>query len=110
MDFNDLIQRAKTIPIDQMRREEGGYFECVLTRENIDLLSPILETFFGPPFKPAGDKPSAKASDYTKNFGGIMVQQTLYYAEKDGVAHCAMLWPWNNGLHVTLKMAKGLVS
>ena len=45
----------------------------------------------------------------TKNYGGIQKQQTLYYKDRDGVADCAMIWPWNDGSRSTVKMAQGVI-
>jgi hypothetical protein len=52
---------------------------------------------------------SLKAQKVTKNFGGIQTQQTLYYVDRGDISDCAMVWPWNDGKHVTIKMARGRI-
>jgi hypothetical protein len=40
------------------------------------------------------------------DFGGIMAGQTLYFTKQaDGVIF-AMLWPWQDGIRITLKAGK----
>lgn len=107
MSFSSLVTSVKALPLDELRKESEGYLELVLATEELTHLYPILESFFGPPFKPAGVKPSRTVSDYVRNYGGIQAQQTLYYVERDGAASCAMIWPWNNGARATIKLAMG---
>ena len=107
MTFAELMRDIKSIPLDEIREEGEEYFECVLGRKHLASLYPFLELFFGPPFKPPGIKPTGAADDYTKNYGGILTQQTLYYTERDGLSHCGMIWPWNTGERATVKLALG---
>jgi hypothetical protein len=39
-------------------------------------------------------------------FGGIRDGQTLYFGNEDKYSLFAMLWPWQDAEHITLKMAK----
>jgi len=40
------------------------------------------------------------------SFGGIRGDQTLYFiSDADGII-LAMLWPWGDGSHITLKLVK----
>ena len=109
MIFNELVTRLKKIPFDEIRKEYQGYFEFVISTHYLVHLYPILEGYYGVPFKPAGIQPSDKAASVTKNYGGIQKQQTLYYKNQDGVTDCAMIWPWNDGSRSTVKMAQGVI-
>ena len=107
MNFNELTGALKNIPFDEKRKEFEGYFEFVLLKQELLRLYPVLEKYFGVPFKPAGVAPSRKAQDYAKQYGGIQKQQTLYYRERAGLSSCAMVWPWNDGSRATVKIAQG---
>ena len=107
MNFGDLTRDLKNVPFDEQRKESEGYFEFVLSSKHLLHLYPILEKYFGVPFKPAGVAPSRKAQDYAKQYGGIQKQQTLYYLECKGLSNCAMVWPWNDSSRATVKVAQG---
>ena len=106
MNFTELVGLLKEIPCDEMRKDSEGYYEFVISCQNLDRLYPILESYFGAPFKKPGASPSQKAKDVSKRYGGIQKQQTLYYVERDGLLHCAMIWPWGDGTRATVKMAQ----
>lgn len=105
--FSDLSRKLKKLPIQELRKESTGYLEFVLSAENLIHIYPLLEEYFGPPFKPAGVQPSPQASGYARRYGGIEKQQTLYYMENGALANCAMLWPWQDKTNTTVKVAQG---
>ena len=106
--FQTLIDRLKDVPFDELRKQYEGYFEFVMQTRHLPQLYPILESYFGPPFNPAGIDPSAPANDIAGRYGGIQKQQTLYYLKRDGLSSCAMIWPWSSGSRVTVKLAQGI--
>jgi len=110
MTFVELVGQLKKFPFDEIRKEADGYFEFVVSVKHLMTLYPLFETYYGVPFKPAGIAPTSKAQDVTKNYGGIQTQQTLYYASRGTISDCAMIWPWNDGNHATVKMARGMIS
>lgn len=111
MTFPELIKNLKKIPFDEIRKEYEGYFEFVVSVKHLLSLYPLFEGYYGVPFKPAGIAPTPKAMSVTRNYGGIQTQQTLYFASRpEGVSDCAMIWPWNDGQHATVKMARGKIA
>ena len=109
MNFADLVREAQSLPLEQVRKNTYGYFECVIPVDQEKKLNPILERFFGPPFKPKNVAPNAQAKIISYDYGGIEKHQVLYYTEKDGLSNCAMIWPWNDGRLATIKVAQGEV-
>ncbi len=109
MIFQDLVENLKKLPSEEVRKEAEGYYEFVIGAKNLPLLYPVLEIYFGVPFKPAGIAPSDQAKDVTKRYGSIQKQQTLYYLYRDGLSNCAMIWPWGDGSRSTVKVAQGVL-
>lgn len=109
MTLPDLVKALKKLPFDEIRKEYQGYFEFVIKVDALGSVYPLFAEFYGTPFKPAGMAPSPKAQQITKNYGGIQAQQTLYYVNREGLSDCAMIWPWNDGKHATIKMAQGKI-
>ena len=105
--FSELTARLKSLPVDEWRKEAPAYLEFVLSAHHLSGIYPLLGDFFGPPFKPPGVAPTAEASRRASAYGGIEKQQTLYYLEKDGLSHCAMIWPWRDHTRATVKVAQG---
>ena len=109
MTFIELVKLLKKLPFDEIRKEYEGYFEFVVGNQHLPLIFSHFEDYYGLPFKPAGMAPNSKAQNLTKNFGGIQTQQTLYYSQREEHLDCAMVWPWGDGKHVTVKMAQGKI-
>lgn len=107
MTFSELTSDLKTLTLEERRKESEGYFEFVLLSRELLHLYPVLEKYFGVPFKPAGVAPSREAQDYAKQYGGIQKQQTFYYVKRAGLSNCAMIWPWGDGSRATVKIAQG---
>ncbi len=108
-EFPELIAQLKQLPHDEFRKEENGYIEFVLSVKKVSMLYPLLEGYFGAPFKPEGAEPSREAQDRAETYGGVEKQQTLYYKESGGLSSCAMIWPWNDKVRLTIKVAQGKV-
>ena len=110
MTFDELVQKLQSIPVDEERSRSEGYLEFVLSSRHLIHLYPVLEKYFGPPFKPPGISPTKEAQAHTRSYGGILKHQTLYFFKRDGLANCAMIWPWGDNSRVTVKVAQGIVS
>ena len=106
MSFNELLQEVKRIRAEQIRYEFTNYFECVTGVEFIRELCQVLEGRFGPPLKRAGQDPTKEAKRCAESLGGIQKNQVLYFLEKEDLLNCAMLWPWEDGTRVTVKIAQ----
>lgn len=106
MEFDKIKAEVKSADLETTREDKEDYFEAVLKTGAISALAKILESIFGPPAWPSREKLSKEADKIIKNFGGIRKGQTLYLACQDGVTVFAMLWPWQDGERVTIKMAR----
>lgn len=107
--FEGVVAQLRQLPREEIRKDGPGYVEFVMGVKDLRQLYPLLEDFFGPPFKPAGVVPSKEAQKRTVPYGGIEQQQVLYYKEEGGVSSCAMIWPWRDDVRATVKMAQGSI-
>lgn len=94
------------VPCQEMRAREAHYFEIVVAKETLGQVNVILESYFGPPLKPAGRPASSEASERAKPYGGVQSNQTLYYQLRGKISELAMLWPWGSGQSITVKIAR----
>ncbi len=106
MQFYELIKEIKEVVFDTLRADRGDYFEAVILKDGLPELSFRLERLFGLPLWPPKNKLSAKVKNAIKDFGGIMQGQTLYFYEQNSCIIFAMLWPWQDNRHITLKIAQ----
>ena len=104
MDFKDVKQALREIQLDALRQDSDTHFEAVLLRNEIEKLMDRLEGFFGVPVFPAKGKLPKHIERGIAPFGGIMSGQTLYYMKQKKGDMFAMLWPWNDGQKITLKV------
>jgi len=106
VDFSDLKAQVKDIGCTELRLDDPGYFEAVVVKDKLYALTSKLEGFFGPPARPAEENLPEKIKMWVKMFGGIITGQTLYFQEGQEGAVLAMLWPWQDGQHITVKIIK----
>ncbi|MDP3790892.1 MAG: hypothetical protein Q8R38_02485 [Candidatus Omnitrophota bacterium] len=106
MDFVSMKTQIKNAGLDNIRTDNDDYLEAVIKRESIDNIIQALESVFGKPAWPSKDKLSSPVQKLVNDYGGLRKGQTLFSINGDGVLVFAMLWPWQDGERITLKMGK----
>lgn len=106
MEFDKLKTDIKNADLDTIRTDEEDYFEVVIKKNNLEAISRILESMLGQPAWPSSNKLSKEVSKLIRDFGGIRNGQMLYFLKDGDISVFAMLWPWQDGERVTLKIAK----
>ena len=104
MTYSDLLAEVKKLKFLETRSDTQELLEFVIATAYHHHLQTILESFFGPALKPAGESPHPQAQKYTAAYGGIQKNQTLYYTHRDGCSFAAMIWPWGDKLSATVKI------
>jgi len=104
MTLKDFFEDCLSLDACARRIEQEDYIELVLRREAISQYICSLDSMFGSPAKPEGVRPSWRLSRAAKKYGGIKKNQTLYLHNDMGEKFMAMLWPWQDGEHATLKL------
>jgi hypothetical protein len=102
-DIFKAMNAADKLKICEKRSIEANYIEIVFYSADAESWLSFLESFLGKAVKPAGKKPETAHSIIASNFGGIRGGQTLFAKEVNGVVTAAMLWPWSDEKHITLK-------
>ncbi len=106
MTFPEFLKELKKLEVVERRVDTESLVEFVLeTRCQLQLKN-YLESFFGPAFKPAGAAPTKDAQEYAAPLGGVRSNQTLYRTQQDHILCCAMIWPWGDGMMMTVKIFK----
>lgn len=104
MTFSELKNELKTLSFDTQRRDEGVYFEAVIVKTELESLVAVLEKFFGAPaWDSTRGKLTSEMNDSISEFGGVIAGQTLYFIQDNNNRFFAMLWPWQDHEHITLK-------
>ena len=104
MQFDKLRDEIKNIMYKDVRADSKDYFEAVILSEEGKDLAKKLEKIFGLPYLPWQYIYSDQVKNAIKDFGSIMAGQTLYFCNKDNDTAFAMLWPWRDGRHTTVKI------
>ena len=100
-----IIEKCNALQIYEKRDINDGYCELVFDNKEIDKLEKILIEILGTATKPPGTKPTKEDIKLTKDYGGIHDNQTLFKKTFDETTVIAMLWPWQDNAHTTLKIA-----
>ena len=101
--FEELKTAVKAVGLETERVEEQHYLEGVFLKNKLQDIALRLESSLGA----AQKEFSRQAQEAVSGFGGIAKGQTLYYCQEGPSFIFAMLWPWQDGEHITLKMACG---
>ena len=101
----DIIARCKELTIYEKRTLTDEYCEIVFYTKDSMAWERVLIDSLGAAVKPSKVKPTKEHTRLTEQYGGIHNDQTLFRKEAGGITVIAMLWPWQNGTCITLKLA-----
>lgn len=106
MSLAPIVAAIAGLPVDEHRQRREQYVELVFFSRDTARWAEALSLHLGPPVKPPGTAPKAEQSQLASAYGGIHANQTLFSGNTNGVRIIAMFWPWQDGLHTTLKLAQ----
>ncbi|MBU9889591.1 MAG: hypothetical protein KTQ49_06960 [Candidatus Omnitrophica bacterium] len=104
MTFAELLEALERVSAEETRKRTECFLERVISRGGLAKVFPLLEDYFGRPFKPEGQRPTAVSDRYAGPYGGIRSDQTLYFKKEERGFSIAMLWPWGNGTSITMRV------
>ncbi len=99
MDFKEIKKELGRVNFQTLRVDKENYFEAVFVKDELVKLVPVLQQIFGEPAEH-----SDKIQDMLKDIGGVWPGQTLFILNDGKGLMFAMLWPWQDGERITLKM------
>lgn len=102
--FNEVRRGLESVVFERLRVDTNNYFEAVVSKNELAKLTAVLESFFGQPAWPSENKLSLQVQEAINTFGGIKAGQTLYIGNLESEILFAMLWPWEDGWHTTVKL------
>jgi hypothetical protein len=105
MTINEIFEKLSVLDVKKKRSHEEDYLELVFFKKDIHAWERELKEIMGQALKPFGKKPSGEHGKLAKPYGGIRANQSLYKRNFGKYDVVAMIWPWGNGQHMTLKMA-----
>ena len=103
-----MKEDVRGVRFDEVRTENEDYFEAVLLKKDLEGLLARLDKAFESPHG-AGNRRtllSKEAGRAIEDLGGMRGGQTLYVWQEGSRPILAMLWPWQDGQRVTLKIAQ----
>lgn len=104
MTFAEMREAIRNLPCLVNSDAVGHYLEIVIEQSDVQALNTILENYFGPPIKKAGETVTDEIDRITGRYGGVQVNQTAYAKKTDTGYDVALLWPWANKVSVTIKV------
>lgn len=103
MNPKDIVSKLTSLSISEKRQITDEYGEIVVL--NTPELDKLLIDTFGPAIKKYSEKPNTEALNLTKQYGGIRNNQALFRLNFATHVLVAMLWPWDDKQHITVKIA-----
>lgn len=105
MTLKDIFGKFNGLDIFEKRQITDEYIEVVLYNKQKDKWNKILADILGSAVKPAGINPSNDIKRLAEKYDGIYKNQIMFKKDFDSETVLAMLWPWQDDAHTTLKMA-----
>ena len=102
--FEEIKKIIKETNFVTLRTDSDELFEAVLNKSELGVLSTRLVKVFGEPVYPSKKSYPFNPEKLAEDYGGLMRGQTLYYLEQEEKPILAMLWPWQDGANITLKL------
>ena len=106
MQFKQIIEEMKGVEFDLVRVESDYYFEAVILLDKLPVLTERLQKVFGGPLCPPAVKLPKDVEEVVEDFGGIRGEQALYFKKDKEYSFFAMLWPWSDEYHFTVKLGR----
>lgn len=104
MAFSVIREVLKSLDLESVRIDCDNYIEAVVVKDEMRKLNMRLKKFFGAPAWPSKNRLTYHVQETINGFGGLMPGQVLYFkGDADGNIF-AMLWPWQDGAHTTIKV------
>ncbi len=98
------IHEIKGLNFQEVRTNDSDFFEAVLVKAVLADLTKGLEKIFGRAQFPSEKALPLEVEQKVSEFGGIRSGQALYFLKGQESILFAMLWPWQDGEHITLKI------
>ena len=102
--FNKDMAEIQNMDFQTVRMNSNNYFEAVLLKNKLSDLTKNLEKIFGAPKLPSEKELSAQMQEIINGFGSVRGNQSLYFLKEEEYYVFAMLWPWQDGEHITLRI------
>ena len=103
--IKEIVEKFSNLDIYEKRCITDEYCELVFFSKDTAEWKKILTDILGPAVKPPEIKPTKEDEFLTKDRGGIHDDQTLFKKLFGPLTVIAMFWPWQDGIHTTLKVA-----
>ncbi len=104
MSLIEIAERLKKLKIKEERFVSENYIEMVFLTSEKKAWMAVLEEILGKPAKAEQKTPSREDLILTEKMGGVRKDQILFHKAFPENLIWAMLWPWQDGTHITLKM------
>ncbi len=105
MKLKEIIDRFGNLSVYQKRSADDNYCELVFETKDTDKWEGILTDILGSAIKPPKTNLTGEDRFFADKHGGVQSDQTFFRKEIDGSCFIAMLWPWQDREHTTLKIA-----
>lgn len=103
--LEQIEKKLNELNVSKQRKKTDDYSELVFFNKDLKKWDQTLSRLLGPPMKSKWTKPDDNLVTMTRSIGGIRVGQTLYYKEFEDCKIIAMVWPWKDKTHTTLKLS-----
>ena len=101
--YSDVKAQVKAIGFETLRNETDTYFEVVFMKAKLNEYNAALNNLFGKISWPSDTPIPEEVKKVIAQYGSVMAGQTLYSFQEESHVIFAMLWPWGDGQHITLK-------
>lgn len=103
--LKEIIEKLSKLEVFEKRAATDEYHEVVFFTKDLPELENILGGILGECLKPPKARLTKEDACLVDGYGGVRAGQALFRKKFDGFTVMAILWPWQDREHVTLKLA-----
>ena len=103
--LKEIIEKCNSLEVCEKRVSTDDYYEAVFYTKDTAELEKKLSEIFGDPVKPPKTKLTSTDAHLVDSYGGVRAGQTLFRKKIGDNTTIVILWPWQDGVHTTLKAA-----
>ena len=100
-----IIEKCSNLEMCEKRASTDDYYEAVFFTKDTGELEKKLSEILGDPVKPPETKLTKEDANLADSYGGVRSGQTLFRKKIEDHTTIVILWPWQDGVHTTLKAA-----
>lgn len=105
MSIKNILEQCSELSIYEKRKLGDDYIEIVIFKADLLKWCQQFDKILGEATKPESSSPTDEDVAVTEEYGGVFDNQILYHHPFEEENVVILIWPWQDNVHTTVKIA-----